>query len=99
MLTNVKCKTAKVSDKVQKLFDAGGLYLEVTPRGGKYWRLKYRFNCKEKKLAISAYPTITLSEARSTRDNAKKSLAIGIDPSDEKQKLKKERFISSSNSK
>jgi hypothetical protein len=62
------------------MFDGGGLYLEVSPAGGKLWRLKYRFEGKEKRLALGAYPAVGLREARARRDEAKKHLANGADP-------------------
>ena len=65
-LSVVKIKSAKVPvDKKQlKLFDGGGLYLLVTAKGGKYWRLDYRFNGKRKTLALGVYPDVSLSDAR-----------------------------------
>ncbi|KLU14176.1 MULTISPECIES: tyrosine-type recombinase/integrase [Xenorhabdus] len=77
-------ETAKPKDKKYRLADGGGLYLEVTPSGGKYWRLKYRRprDRKEDRLAFGVWPTVTLAEARAKRDEAKKALAEGIDPKD-----------------
>lgn len=71
--------------KPYKISDSGGLYLLVTPAGGKLFNVKYRFNGKEKKLALGAYPTITLKEARIKCDEAKRLLGAGIDPSQKKQ--------------
>jgi len=79
-LFDTKIKGAKPSEKQIKLFDAGGLFLLVTPKGGKLWRFKYRFDGKEKLLAFGAYPAISLADARERRDNARKQLAHGIDP-------------------
>lgn len=79
-LTNVACQKAQPAPKPYKLADSGGLYLEVMPNGSRYWRLKYRFLGKEKRLAIGVYPTVSLSEARERRDQAKKQLADNIDP-------------------
>lgn len=90
-LTDQACKNAKPKEKTYKLSDGGGLYLEVTPQGSKLWRLKYRFLDKEKKLAIGAYPIITLAEAREHRQEAKRKLVQGLDPSIAKQALKQER--------
>ena len=56
MLTDTAIRKAKPADKPQRLFDGGGLYLEVSPAGGKLWRWKYRINGKEKRLAIGIYP-------------------------------------------
>ncbi|MCB9983727.1 MAG: DUF4102 domain-containing protein [Rhodospirillales bacterium] len=69
-LTDIACKTAKPESKSYKLADGGGLYLEVTSKGSKLWRLKYRYLGKEKKLCIGEYPIITLADARATRDKA-----------------------------
>lgn len=89
-LTYKTCDSAKPKDKNYKLSDGGGLYLEVTHKGSKLWRLKYRYLGKEKKLCIGEYPTITLAEARDVRANAKKLLSQGNDPSSEKKSQKKE---------
>jgi integrase len=80
--------SGKPTDKPYKLADAAGLYLEVTPKGGKYWRLKYRFDGKEKRLAFGVYPEVTLKEAREKRDEARKLLSQGIDPSAERKATK-----------
>jgi len=89
-LTDTKIRTSKPKNKDYKLTDGGGLYLLVTKAGGKHWKLKYRFNGKEKKLSLGAYPNISLSDARNLREVHKKELANGINPSEikkEKQKL------------
>ena len=77
--------------KKAKLFDGGGLYLEVTPAGGKIFRLKYRIDGKEKTLTIGKYPTVSLSEARQAAENARRLLSDGQDPSAAKQQEKEER--------
>ncbi|HOY68292.1 MAG TPA: integrase arm-type DNA-binding domain-containing protein [Candidatus Ozemobacteraceae bacterium] len=87
-LSDVLIRTAKATDKVLKLFDGGGLFLQVTPAGGKWWRLKYRFAGKEKLLAIGTYPDISLKEARHRQGKAKELLDAGIDPSDERKAVK-----------
>jgi integrase len=79
-LTDVKIRTTKPNGKAFKLFDSGGLYLELGPAGGKYWRWKYRFAGKEKRLAFGVYPDVSLKAAREKRDNARQQLAAGIDP-------------------
>ncbi len=66
-LNDVHCKNAKPKDKDYKLSDGGGLYLLVKKTGSKYWRMNYRFNGKEKTLAIGVYPVITLKNARKKR--------------------------------
>lgn len=97
-LTDIKVKNAKLADKQYKLTDGEGMYLLVHPNGGKYWRLKYQFAGKEKTLAIGTYPTISLSEARDKRFIAKKQIADGIDPSQDKREQKLQRTINSENS-
>ncbi|WP_337230435.1 Arm DNA-binding domain-containing protein, partial [Proteus terrae] len=62
-----------------------GLYLLVKPNGSRYWRMKYRFAGKEKKLSIGVYPDISLADARIRRDEARKLLAEGYDPSEQKK--------------
>jgi len=87
-LTDTAVRKAKPTDKTQRLFDGGGLYLEVTPTGGKRWRQKYRFAGKEKLLAHGIYPDVSLAEARERRDNARKLLANGVDPSQHRRATK-----------
>ncbi len=91
-LNDIQCKSAKPKDKAYKLFDGGGLFLEVTPKNSKLWRLKYRFLNKEKKLSIGPYPLVTLAEARMHRDAAKKLILEGKDPSSLKRTSKRERI-------
>ncbi len=75
-------ETAKPKDKTYKMADGGGLYLEVSAKGSKYWRMKYRrpSDKKEDRLAFGVWPTVTLAQARAKRDEAKKLLVQGIDP-------------------
>lgn len=80
-LSEMKVQKVKSKDKTVTLFDGGGLFLMVTPSGGKLWRFKYRFDGKEKKIAFGAYPEISLLDARKRRDEARRQLAKGIDPS------------------
>ena len=80
--------TAKPKDKPYKLVDGGGLYLLVNPNGARYWRLKYRVAGKEKLLALGVYPDVTLADARAKRDEAKRGIAGGIDPSEAKREEK-----------
>lgn len=79
-LSDTKIRSTKPTDKPYKLADAGGLYLLIAPAGGKLWRLKYRFDGKERLLALGKYPDVTLALARERRDAARKLLADGIDP-------------------
>lgn len=84
-LSDTAIRKAKPTDKTQRLFDGGGLYLEITPAGGKLWRQKYRFGGKEKRLAHGTYPEVSLAEARDRRDDARKLLAAGTDPGEHKK--------------
>ncbi len=87
-LTDVKIRKEPPRSKAFKLFDGGGLYLEIAPAGGKWWRLKYRFAGKEKRISLGVYPTISLKEARERREEAKKLLAQGIDPGAQRKEAK-----------
>ena len=88
MLTDIAVKNAKPQEKLYRMFDGQGLYLEINPNGGKYWRIKYRFANKEKRLALGVYPEISLSDARERRDQARKLVANKIDPSATKKESK-----------
>ena len=79
-LTNVEIQNADATDKPIRLFDGRGLYLEVSPRGSRCWRLKYRFQGREKRLALGVYPEVSLKEARARCDEARKQIADGQDP-------------------
>lgn len=79
-LTDMKARNAKPSAKPYRLTDGLGMYLEVLPAGGKYWRLKYRFGGKEKRLALGVYPEVALAAARLGRDDARRLLRAGVDP-------------------
>lgn len=96
-LSDVKIRTAKARDKEYKLADSGGLYLLATPAGGKLWRLKFRVDGKEKKLALGSYPEISLLDARKRRDEARELIAVGKDPSREKQRAKHRAKVSAAN--
>lgn len=87
-LTDVAIRNAKPGAKPIKLSDGNGMFLLVTPAGGKLWRLKYRLDGREKLLAMGAYREIGLSDARKRREDARALLANGKDPSREKQKDK-----------
>jgi integrase len=87
-LTNTAIRNTKPGKKTRKLYDERGLYLEVSPNGGKWWRLKYRYSGKEKRLSLGVYPDVTLKLARERRDNARKLLADGIDPSENRKARK-----------
>lgn len=74
-LTDIKIRQAKPRDKAYKLSDEKGLYLEISPAGGRWWRLKFRFDGKEKRLSLGVYPDVSLASARERRDEARKLLA------------------------
>jgi integrase len=80
-LTDTAIRKAKPAEKALKLFDERGLFLLITPPGGKLWRFKYRFGGKEKLLALGAYPDVSLADARDRREAARKLVAAGTDPS------------------
>jgi len=80
MLTELECRKAVLKDKPYRLFDGGGLYLEVHPTGAKYWRLKYRYAGKEKRIAIGVYPGVTAKQAREKAQDEKRKLTEGRDP-------------------
>ncbi|TKB20451.1 MAG: DUF4102 domain-containing protein [Mesorhizobium sp.] len=84
-LTDAAVRSIKASGKDRKVADSGGLYLLVTAKGARLWRLKYRFDNKGKTLAIGTYTDTSLAEARKKRDDAKKLLREGIDPSAQKR--------------
>lgn len=90
-------ETCKPKDKEYKLSDERGLYLLIKPNGSRYWRMKYRFGGKEKKLALGVYPDVSLAEARNRRDEARKLLAEDSDPAEKKKLDKLTRKISSGN--
>lgn len=98
MLSDIAIRAAKAASKPYRLADEKGLYLEVAPTGGKWWRLKYRFAGKEKRLSLGVYPTVTLRDAREKRDAARKLLANAIDPSVERRIQKASRIERAANS-
>jgi integrase len=84
-LTDTAVRNAKPGAKPIKLFDERGLFVLVTPTGGKWWRLKYRYDNKEKLLSLGVYPDVGLKDARDRRDEARKLLAAGIDPGENRK--------------
>ncbi len=84
-LTDTAIRGAKPTDKPQKLFDGHGLFLFIPPNGAKSWRLKYRFQGREKLLTLGTYPQLSLKEAREKSAEARKLLSGGVDPSAHKQ--------------
>lgn len=90
MLTVKQIDAAKPKDKAYRLADAGGLFLFVPPSGKKVWRMRYRFDGKEKTLVIGPYPEVSLTEARSKQSEAKMKLLVDVDPGEQKQAVKKQ---------
>lgn len=88
MLSATAARQAPAKDKPYRLSDEKGLYLEIHPTGSKYWRFKYRFGGKEKRLALGVFPDVPLKEARDRRDEARKLLRDGLDPSQERRRLR-----------
>lgn len=97
-LTDLAIKNAKPKDKAYKLSDGGGLFLWIQPNGSKWWRYAYRFNSKQKLLALGTYPETPLAEARELHAQARKKLATGIDPNDAKKETKRIALLNSENS-
>lgn len=84
-LTDTTIRTAKPKDKIYKLSDSGGLYIEVTPKGGKRWRYKFRYDGKENRISFGTYPEVSLAKARELHSDARKLLAQGISPSENRK--------------
>ena len=97
-LTDTAIKNAKPGEKPVKLYDADGLLLWIAPSGGKWWRLKYRLGGKEKMLSLGTYPEVGLREARERRDEARRRLADGIDPSAHRKAAKSTKALREANS-
>ena len=97
-LTAVQVQNAKPKDSMYKMFDGGGLFLQVNPSGGKYWKMKYRkADGKEGLLTFGGYPEISLEQARRMRDEARAQRASGLDPGIVRQEEKAERRTRASN--
>lgn len=90
-LSNLQCLKAKPNVKPYRLSDSGGLFLLVTPTGGKLWRWKYRFDGKERLMAFGKYPDVGLAQARVLHAKARAQLAIGTDPMAERKEAKQEK--------
>uniref|UniRef100_E6PQF7 Putative integrase n=1 Tax=mine drainage metagenome TaxID=410659 RepID=E6PQF7_9ZZZZ len=99
-LTDSAVRAAKPAPgkKTNRLFDGGGLYLDITQAGSKGWRLKYRYNGRENRISLGAYPLVSLKEARQQRDDAKRQLLQGIDPSAERKGRRQQAQIDATNS-
>ena len=96
-LTDTAIRNAKPKPTPSKLSDGGGLYLFLSPSGGKWWRFDYRFDKKRKTLALGVYPDVGLRDARIRRDTARKQLADGIDPSSQRKAEKAARAVAGAN--
>src|SRR3984957_1412953 len=96
-LTDVAVKNAKPREKPYKLSDANGLYLQVEPNGSKLWRLKYRFNQREKRLSFGVYPVVTLTRAREHQLEARRLLSDGIDPGEYKKQTRRAAVVAGAN--
>lgn len=88
-LSDTAIRKAKPAAKPVRLFDGGGLYLEIAPSGGKLWRWKYRHAGKEKRLALGAYPDVTLAAARERHAEGRRLLAAGVDPGEQRKAEKR----------
>ena len=97
-LTDVLVKSTKATTKRQTLFDGGGLYLVIEPSGSRLWRMKYRFNGKEKLLSFGKYPDVSLKEARERAQSARKLLGNDQDPGEVKKAKKTAIKLASENS-
>ena len=97
-LTDTLIRNAKPTEKPFKLYDGDGLYLQVMPSGGKWWRFKYRFADKEKLLSVGTYPEIGLKAARARREAGRKLVAEGVDPSENRKTTKAARVERDANS-
>jgi hypothetical protein len=78
----------KPTERPYKRFDGGGLFVQVNPSGSKLWHLKYRFGGKEKLLCFGPYPVLSLKDAREKRDQAKRQLLDGLDPSEQRKRAR-----------
>ncbi|MES1189629.1 MAG: integrase arm-type DNA-binding domain-containing protein [Steroidobacter sp.] len=87
-LTVTQIQNVKPQHKAVRLFDERGLYLEIVPSGGRWWRFKYRFAGKEKRISLGVYPDVGLKDAREKRDEARKQVAAGIDPGEVRKAAK-----------
>lgn len=97
MLTSTAVSKLKPQQKLYRVFDGRGLYLEIMPNGSKYWRFKYRFLGRERRMAFGVFPDVGLAEARERREAARKLVAAGIDPAGARKEERREAIISATN--
>jgi integrase len=81
LINDTRIRNTKPAGKPQKLFDGGGLFLLLQPNGSRWWRLKYRFDGREKTLSLGVYPEVSLKQARERREALRRTIADGVDPS------------------
>ena len=93
LLTDTKLRALKPQDRPQRFFDGDGLYIEVRPNGGRWWRFKYRFEGKEKLLSFGTYPEVPLGLARTRRAEARQLVAAGTDPSAARKQARQARCV------
>lgn len=98
MLTDTAIRAAKPGEKPLRLFDGAGLYIEIAPSGGKWWRFKYRFLGREKRLSLGVYPEVGLKAARDRRDEVRRLLADGVDPSQNRRAMRSSQIARAGNS-
>lgn len=96
-LTDRAIRNAKPADRPVRLFDGEGMYVEVAPSGGKWWRFKYRYGGKEKRVSLGVYPDTSIRDAREARGEARKLLARGIDPGEQRKADKRSAAAKSAN--
>jgi hypothetical protein len=87
-LTDIRLRHLKPWARVRKISDGGGLYVMVVPTGGRYWRYNYRFDGKQKTIALGVYPDVSLDLARAQHEAARRLLAVGVDPARRKRDLR-----------
>jgi len=96
-LTRTQIDAAAPKERAVKLFDRRGLYLEISPTGGRWWRFKYRFANKENRISLGIYPDVGLKEARERLEAARKQVAAGIDPAQQRKVEKAARLVNTGN--
>ena len=97
-LTDADLRKTELRDKTYKLYDAGGLSIQITPRGGKRWRFDYKYAGKRKTISMGTYPLVSLKQAREKRDDCKRLLIEGIDPSEQRQANRRKAAMVAENS-
>jgi hypothetical protein len=90
-LTESRLRHLKPWSRVRKISDGGGLYMMVVPTGGRYWRYNFRYDGKQKTIALGIYPDVSLDRARARHEAARRLLAAGVDPARKKRELRNAR--------